>query len=105
VVSGRLVLMAVCITEDERMETDPKNSWIRWDYSDGEQRTHINLVNKTFIYALLGDTGLAPGGASSVALVLAPAGNGNFMRIGLFFHFDARKWELESRVRRRITII
>jgi hypothetical protein len=75
VVSGRLVLMAVCITEDERMKTDPKNSWIRWDYSDGEQRTHINLVNKTFIYALLGDTGLTPRGANSVALVLAPAGN------------------------------
>ncbi|KAE9376151.1 HET-domain-containing protein, partial [Stipitochalara longipes BDJ] len=105
VTSGKLVLSAVCITEDEQLEADSEGSWIRWDYNHCEKQDHIKHINKTFVYALLGDTGIIEGGIKSVALVLAPIGDGNFMRIGLLFHFNVKKWKLESRVKSTITII
>ncbi|KAN0112248.1 HET domain containing protein [Hyaloscypha variabilis] len=106
VTGGRLVLMAVCINDDERLETDREDSWIRWDYTDSEQRGHINNVNKIFVYALLGETGPEDAaGVKSVALVLTPVGDGTFMRIGLYFNFNVKTWQLESRARRKITIV
>jgi len=103
VTSGKLVLKAACITESERLKME--NSRVCWDYNDCEQENHINHVNQTFVYALLGDTGGREGGMKAVALVLAPVGDGNFMRIGLLFNFDSNEWKLESRGKRKMTII
>jgi len=98
VTSGKLVLNASCITEEERLVSNPDDSWFKWDYNHCVEQDHIN---DTFLYALLGETQYL----KSLALVLAPAGDGTFMRIGILFNFNVGKWKSESMVKREITII
>jgi hypothetical protein len=98
VVGGKLVLNTACITEEERLETNLENSDFRWDYDD---RLDQDNINKTFVYALLGETI----NKKTLALVLAPVGDGTFMRIGIFFNFKLQNWKPESLERKNITII
>jgi hypothetical protein len=53
------------------------------------------------VYALLGDTKEM----KALALVLAPVGDGTFIRIGILFNFKVENWKSEFLMRRRITIV
>ncbi|KAH6714839.1 heterokaryon incompatibility protein-domain-containing protein [Leptodontidium sp. MPI-SDFR-AT-0119] len=104
---GRLVLKAACIDEEQRLKTNYEDCWFKWDYNQCAEQEN---VSRDFQYSLLGykeqerrqnDFGERKG----IALVLAPAGDGTFMRIGTVFGFSTKDWPIEALERQIITII
>lgn len=100
VTDGRLVLNAACIGEEQRLSINTQLGQFTWDYRhcDEEENT-----NKEFRYALLGYE--KPEQEGAIALVLAPVGDGTFMRIGVLFRFSTKDWPVEALERQIITII
>jgi hypothetical protein len=103
---GRLVLSAACISEEQRLKWSPEDCWIQWDYNDCVQ---LKPINKEFRYALLG-YGMRQRGdnvvdrQNGIGLVLAPVGDGTFMKIGVL-GFPTKHWPPEIMERQIITII
>jgi hypothetical protein len=96
--SGTLVLLAALITEDQRLEINGDDCWFKWDYRHCYHQDHIN---RTLSYVFLGYKEDGKG----VALVLAPVGDGTFMRIGVVFGFKTGHWTPEMFEKRVVTII
>lgn len=95
---GKLVLRAGSIGEDQRLGMNKQDCWFKWDYNHCIQQDHISM---TFRYALLGYST----GSKGIALVLAPVGDGTYMRIGVVFGFSTERWPPEVMEKRLITII
>ncbi|KUJ20428.1 HET-domain-containing protein [Mollisia scopiformis] len=106
-IDGRLELDTACITEEDYSQMRksyprelPRFTRFYWDYDQCEDQDHIN---KSFVYALLGFKERD----DFVALVLAPLGDGTFMRIGIFRGASGNVLfgKPRSLVRKRIIII
>jgi hypothetical protein len=101
--SGKLVLSTACVGESERRQMFlGENLYHRFDYESKYCRQdECAHLDPSLQYAYLGSR---KGGWAS-ALILAPAGDGTFMRIGLLHLRKRSLWRPEWMDRKIITII